>query len=55
MVPDVSAARRPSTTGLRRFLDLQQQRDWMRGKTILRDADERSEFLGTASQIRRAV
>jgi hypothetical protein len=45
MVPDVSAARRPSTTGLRRFLDLQQQRDWMRGKTILRDADERSESL----------
>jgi hypothetical protein len=45
MVPDVSAARRPSTTGLRRFLDLQQQRDWMQGKTILRDADERSESL----------
>ena len=45
MVPDVSAARRPSTTGLRRFLDPQQQRDWMRGKTILRDADERSESL----------
>lgn len=45
MVPDVSATRRPSTTGLRRFLDLQQQRDWMEGKTILRDADERSESL----------
>jgi hypothetical protein len=45
MVPDVSATRRPSTTGLRRFLDLQQQRDWMQGKTILRDADERSESL----------
>jgi hypothetical protein len=41
----VSAARRPSTTGLRRFLDLPQQRDWMQGKTILRDADERSESL----------
>jgi hypothetical protein len=45
MVPDVSAPRRPSTTGLRRFLDLQQQSDWMQGKTILRDADERSEAL----------
>jgi len=45
MEPDASAARRPSTTGLRRFLDLQQQRDWMHGKTILRDADERSESL----------
>jgi hypothetical protein len=45
MVSDVSAPRRPSTTGLRRFLDLQQQRDWMQGKTILRDADERSESL----------
>src|SRR5215207_9013723 len=45
MVPDVSAIRRPSTTGLRRFLDLQQQRDWMQGKAIPRDADERSESL----------
>ena len=45
MVPDVTATRRPSTTGLRRFLDLQQQRDWMQGKTIPRDADERSESL----------
>jgi hypothetical protein len=45
MVSDVNATRRPSTTGLRRFLDLQQQRDWMQGKAILRDADERSESL----------
>jgi hypothetical protein len=45
MAPDVSAPRRPSTTGLRRFLDLQQQRDWMQGKTTFRDADERSESL----------
>jgi hypothetical protein len=45
MVPDVSATRRPSTTGLRRFLDLQQQRDWMQDKTIPRDAEERSESL----------
>ena len=34
-----------NTTGLRRLLDLQQQRDWMEGKTIPRDADERSESL----------
>jgi hypothetical protein len=45
MAPDMSASRRPSTTGLRRFLDLQQQRDWMQGKTIPRDADEGSESL----------
>jgi hypothetical protein len=45
MVSDVSAPRRPSTTGLRRFLDLQQQRDWMQGKTTLHDAEERSESL----------
>ena len=45
MVSDVSATRRPNTTGLRRFLDLQQQRDWMQGKTILRDTDERSQSL----------
>ena len=45
MVPDVSAPRRPNTSGLRRFLDLQRQRDWMQGKTILRDTDERSESL----------
>src|SRR5690242_2483548 len=43
MVPDMSATRRPSTTGLHRFLDLQEQRDWMQGKTIPRDVYERSE------------
>lgn len=32
-------------TGLRRFLDLQQQRDWMQGKATLRDAEERTESL----------
>lgn len=41
----MSAARPPSSTGLRQFLDIQQQRDWIEGKTILRDADERSESL----------
>ena len=45
MVTDVSASRRSNTTGLRRFLDLQQQRDWIEGKTIPRDADERSQSL----------
>jgi hypothetical protein len=35
----------PSTTGLRGFLDLDQQRDWMLGKAALRDADERSESI----------
>lgn len=40
-VPDVSAIRRP--TGLRRFLDLQQQRDWLQSKTPLRDTAKRAE------------
>jgi len=40
----MSAARSPGT-GLRHFLDVEQQHDWMEGKTILRDAEERSEFL----------
>lgn len=43
MIPEVSAARRRSTTGLRRFLDLEQQRNWMEGKATLSDAGERSE------------
>lgn len=41
----MSETRRPSATGLRQFLDLEQQRDWMEGKTIPRDVDERSESL----------
>lgn len=41
----MSAALRPSATGLRRFLDLEQQSDWAQGKAILRDADERPESL----------
>lgn len=40
---DVNADRQPNTTGLRRFLDLEQQRDWMEGKAILRDTGERPE------------
>jgi hypothetical protein len=34
-----------STKGLRQFLDPEQQRAWMEGETILRDAVERSESL----------
>ena len=34
---------RRRTTGLQRFLDLQQQRGWMQGKRILRDTGERAE------------
>lgn len=45
MAPDMSAADRLGTTGLRRFLDLRQQSAWMQGKATLRDADERSESL----------
>ncbi len=41
---DVRAARR-SATGLRQFLDIGQQRSWIEGKTILRDADQRSDSL----------
>jgi hypothetical protein len=37
----ISTRRR--TTGLQRFLDLQQQRDWMQGKTTLRDSGKRAE------------
>ena len=39
----MSATRRSSATGLRKFLNLEQQRDWMRGKTIPRDAGQRAE------------
>jgi hypothetical protein len=45
MVQDLTETRRPAATGLRRFLDLRQQREWMQGGTILRDADERSDCL----------
>jgi len=36
---------RRGTTGLRQFLDLEKQRDWIEGKANLRDDDERSESL----------
>jgi len=41
----MSTPRRRSTTGLRRFLDLEQQRAWMQGKAKPRDAEERAESL----------
>ena len=45
MVADMSANRRTSTTGLSRFLALDQQRDWLQGKLTPPDADERPESL----------
>ena len=39
----MSAAPRRSTTGLRKFLDLEQQRAWMNGKAVLRDTQKRVE------------
>jgi hypothetical protein len=36
---------RPKTTGVRQFLDLEQQRDWIEGRTDLPDAADRSESL----------
>jgi hypothetical protein len=45
MARDMGTAPRRNSTGLRRFLDLAQQRDWIEAKADLRDADERSESL----------
>ena len=42
-VPHVSATPRQRTTGLQRFLDLEQQRGWMQGRAILRDTGERAD------------
>jgi hypothetical protein len=36
---------RPRATGIRQFLDPEQQRDWIEGKTDLPDAAERSESM----------
>ncbi len=41
----MSATPRRNTTGLRHFLSPEQQRNWIEGKTNLRDADQRSESL----------
>src|SRR3546814_9813450 len=45
MAPDMSTTPRRSTTGLRQFLNIERQRDWIESKTDFRDADERSESL----------
>lgn len=45
MATDASTTPRRRTTGLRQFLDPEQQRDWIEGRTELHDADERSESL----------
>jgi hypothetical protein len=45
MVRDMSATPRRAPKGLRQFLHPDQQRDWLEGKSSLRDADERSESL----------
>jgi len=34
-----------NTTGLRQFLEIERQQDWIEGRTELRDADERPESL----------
>lgn len=41
----MSTTPRRSTTGLRQFLNVEQQRNWIEGKTKLPDADERSESM----------
>ncbi|MGE7471249.1 hypothetical protein ACQKLX_17540 [Bosea sp. NPDC003192] len=45
MTPEVSTTSRRSTTGLRQFLDPEQQRDWIEGKADVPDAGVRSESL----------
>lgn len=41
----MGTAPRPRTTGVRQFLDVEQQRDWIEGKTDLPDAGDRPESL----------
>jgi len=43
MASDRGSCRRRSLKGLRQFVDLEQQRDWMEGKISLRDTGERAE------------
>jgi hypothetical protein len=45
MAPSLHTPSGRSPTGLRQFLSLEQQRDWIEGNTDLPDADERSESL----------
>jgi len=44
-MPDMGKTSRPTTTGMRQFLDLEQQRDWIAGRIDLPDAGDRSESL----------
>jgi hypothetical protein len=44
-ISQVVATSRPRTTGVRQFLDLEQQRDWIAGKIDLPDASDRLESL----------
>lgn len=45
MAPSLRTSAARSPKGLRQFLGLEQQRDWIEGKMDLPDADERSESL----------
>ena len=45
MAPNMTTTPRHGATGLRQFLNPEQQREWIEGKASLRDADERSESL----------
>jgi hypothetical protein len=45
MARDKKTGPRKAPTGLRQFLDLEQQRDWIEGQADPRDADERTESL----------
>ena len=44
-IASASSPKRGRTTGLRQFLDAEQQRAWMEGEANLPDAAERSESL----------
>jgi hypothetical protein len=45
MALDASTPPRRGAAGLRQFLDLEQQRDWIAGEAGLRDAEQRSESV----------
>ena len=45
MAPGMGTSAGRTAKGLRRFLGLDQQRDWLDGRTDLPDADQRSESL----------
>lgn len=45
MAPDVRTSTRRGTTGLRQFLSIERQRDWMQGNMEPQDVDKRFESL----------